>query len=607
MPKIDEWDQKFELVEFPYTSAEVASGAVIYLIVLLFLAIATFALPLLPYLFGFAGIIIAFAAVLWAISIEYTQRIVAFREEMLQALLEMSNYISLNTSMESAVASSADNIGGTLGKQFRDIVEKLKTKKYKTLGEAFEHYIPIWLKINPEFVKGLNLLQTAIQAEISERDTIINEVIETVLLSYYDSGKRSTETLSNQTKTLISMGVIIPMMSLIMLPLVTIFMPQMANFPLLFFVYVIFFPTVLLLMSMNFATNRIQVNTVDVRRSPRFREIPKILYFVMAVLAFVFFLLPAAHLMTIDLSTPETIAREYSFESIFIIWMGLLGIVLAIGLTAFIYSKRNEKVWLEMDETERDMPHLLQVLASYLSLNRSMESILGDIVNDYKRHGFGNHSTVKIIGRLNEELYNTKKSLKYLMEKTLPLLAPSKRMVQVLTRINLFTEIEQKSAAKSAKMVREQTIAIYKLDDYIQTLLAETISIVSISTTVLSPVLATTATVMAAAMVMSLEFIKQKINSVLLAVGSEAIDLELVKMNQIIPPTLLEILVGLYFIETTVILSLFLSNIKSGTDRYKISKTIYQNLFVAFMIYSVLLFGGYLAFTEMIFKGVLQS
>ncbi|MEM4326938.1 MAG: hypothetical protein QXZ13_02085 [Candidatus Diapherotrites archaeon] len=607
MPYIKSWDQKFELVEFPYTSKEVASGSVIYFFVFAFLALLTFFVPLVPFIFGFVSIVIPLGAIVWATSIEYTQRIMSFREEMLQALLELSNYISLNTSMEAALKNVSENLGGVLGKQFRDITEKLSSKEYSTLGEAFEHYIPIWLKVNPEFDKGLNMLQKATQALDEERDTIINEVIETVILSYYDSGKRSTEMLSNQTKTLISIGVMIPMMSLIMLPLITIFLPQLANVALLVFVYVIFFPAMLLLMAMNFASNRVQVNTIDIKNSPKFREIPKGWYFAALGIVFLFFIWPILHISSIDLTTQEGIAREYTLVSIFAVWSGLFGLFVAIEFLTYVYAKRNEKVWLEMEETERDIPHLLQVFASYLSLNRSMESILDDVVNDYKRHGFGQHSTVKIISTMNEVLVNTKNSLKEIVEKILPSIAPSRRMSQILRRIVTFTEIEQKSAAKSAKMIRSQTLSIYKLDDYIQTLLAETISIVSLSTSVLAPLLATTATVMAAAIVMSLEFIKKKINEVLLAVGSTSIELELVKIDKIIPPTILELIVGLYFIETVVILSVFLSNIRNGTDRYKIAKTINENLLIGFIIYSLLLFGGYFAFTEIIFKGVLSG
>jgi hypothetical protein len=260
-----------------------------------------------------------------------------------------------------------------------------------------------------------------------------------------------------------------------------------------------------------------------------------------------------------------------------------------------------------MEETERDLPNLLQIFSSYLSLNRSMESIFSDLISDYKQHGFGNHPTVKIITGMKEALYNTKKPLIEITDKILPKLAPSKRMAQILKRITLFADIDSKSAAKSAKMIRSQTISIYNLDDYIQTLLSETVSIVSLSTVMLAPLLATAATIMAAAIVMALEFIKQRINSIMTSIGGQAIDLQFVDVNKIIPPTMLELIVGLFFIETAIILSIFLSNIKYGTDKYKLAKTIFENLLIAFIIYSVLMFGGYLAFTEFIFKGVLTG
>lgn len=607
IPNVKSMDEKFELINYEYTSSEVLSGIFIVLIVSLFLSLIFFLIPLISYIFLFFGLVIAIGAFLWANSINYSQSVLKFREEMLQALLEIVSYVSLNTSIESAIEQTAPNLTGVLGKQFRDILSKIRTKKHSDIGSAFEEYIPIWLKINPDFVKGINLIQTAAIAPESERENILNEVIETVILSYYDSGKRLTEKLSNNTKALISIGVMIPMMSLIMLPLITIFLPGVANASLLFFIYVIFFPTLLLFLSMNFATNRVQVNTINFESSPLFKKMPAIMYLIPFAIAIIFFIVPVIHLMTIDLTTTAGVAREYSLESIFIIWTGLLGIVIGVELFCYVYQKLNERLWLEMDEIERDIPNLLQIFSSYLSLNRSMESIFQDVIQDYKRHGFGSHPSVKIIEKIKLSLYNTKKSLKEISVTIMPAIIPSVRLNSILRRIINFTEIDSKSAAKSAKMIRSQTLSIYKLDDYIQTLLSETISIVSLSVTMLAPLLATAATIMAAAIVMSLEFIKQKINQVVTSVGGEALELQFVNIQQIIPPTTLELIVGLFFIELTIILSIFLSTIRHGSDKYKIAKTVQESLLIAFLIYTLLLFGGYYVFTEMIFKGVLAG
>jgi hypothetical protein len=603
--KIKSWDEKFELVEYPYTSSHVASGALIFFVSFALLAAIFIPIQFLSYLFAFVALVVPIGSVMWAVSINYSQKLVSFREEMLQALLEISNYIILNTSIEASLVYSAENIKGTLGKQLRSIKERIETKQITTLGEALEQYIPLWLKINPDFVKGINLLQTAAIAPKGEKEKIIEEVIETVIISYHDSGKRLTEKLSGQTNSLVSMGVTLPMISLILLPLLTIFLPQTANFTMLLFIYAIFFPTIILFLSMNFATNRVQVNTIDMSSSPLYKKTPQIFYLISVGIALILAIMPIVHIMTIDLNTTIGVQREYSLVSLVTVWSGLLGLFLAVELFCYSYFKRNEKLWLELEEVERDIPNLLQIFSSYLSLNRSIESIFSDVINDYKHHGFGTHPTVKILSQLKDSLYNTKKSLLELTENYLPKIAPSKRMASIFQRIVLFSDIDMKSAAKSAKMIRSQTVSTYELDDYIQTLLAETVSVVNMTITMLAPLLATAAIIMSAAIVMSLQFIKEKINSIVMSVGGQAIELEFIKITQIIPPTLLEVIVGLFFLETAVILSIFLSNIKNGTDKYKIAKTIYENLLISFILFSVLMIIGYLAFTEIIFKGVL--
>jgi len=328
-PKIASLEKKFKQVAFPYSSSEFLSGIFVwffslFLIGTFFSFLANvYTSPFFlfsSYLFYFASVLLCFSAYLYGANIYYTQGILRQKEEMLQALLEISNYISLNTSIEYAFAETSKGLGGVLGTQFRQILEKLEKKQYRTLGEAFEEYIPIWIEINPDFVKGLNMLQTAALAPKHERDLMLREAVNAIIQSYYSLGKRSTETLSNQAKTLISIGVMLPMMSLIMLPLISIFLPQLINVPLLIFIYDVFCPALLLLFSMNFALHRVQVNTIDLSLSPKFKPMPKSFLVVCIILALVFAIPGILHFMSIDLSTSEGVAREYKFESLFNIW-----------------------------------------------------------------------------------------------------------------------------------------------------------------------------------------------------------------------------------------------------------------------------------------------
>jgi len=614
IPKSAGLEKKFRQVAFPYTSSEFLSGLFVWLLALGLIGVVFFTansmnpdplFELLSYFFLFGALLIPLSGYLYGANIYYTQGILQQKEEMLQALLEIANYLSLNTSLEYAFIEASKGLTGVLGTQFRTINQKIKDKKYTTLSQAFEDYIPIWMEINQDFVKGLNMVQTAALAPGDERDPMLQESINTIIQAYYELGKRSTETLSNQSKSLISLGVMLPMMSLIMLPLISIFLPQVINVPLLIFIYNISCPALLLLLSMQFALNRVQVNTLDLSLSPKFKKMPKIIP-IMLILLMILLALPAAwHFMNMDMTTKAGVAKEYQFESLFNVWLMLFGIALAIIAYTYLYVKLNDKTWKEMRQVENDLPHMLQIISSYLVLNRPMESVLTDVKDDYIKHGFKKHAVVKILNELESALYNTKKTLGEIVETKLPEIIASKRLIQVFRRIVHFADIDIAIAAKSSKMIRSQTLSVFKLDNYLRTLLNDTVATVSISIKALAPILAATAVIMAVSIVMSLEFISMEIGKIAKTVGLKEFNLELVDPSTIIPPTVVSAIVGIYILLTLTILGAYLANIKYGSDRHKVAKTIMGTVMAGFLIYSVMLMLGLYMFTNFVFKGVM--
>jgi hypothetical protein len=174
-----------------------------------------------------------------------------------------------------------------------------------------------------------------------------------------------------------------------------------------------------------------------------------------------------------------------------------------------------------------------------------------------------------------------------------------------MKRIVLFTTVDQKSAAKSGKMIRSQTISVFALDDYVKTLLAETVSVVNVTVVMLAPLLAATATIMGMAIVKSLNFIESQLNQILSILGASPIDLSFIDVTKIVPPTIIQLIVQIYFFEITIILSVFLSTIKVGMDKFQMAKNTAYYLMVAFLVYSGILLLGYAVFEQVVFKGIL--
>jgi hypothetical protein len=594
-------EKKLKFVEFPYSCESVIGLTLAIFTAFMFFTVLSTVLHLsdfFVYFFAFTGIILTLAIYMYPVNIFYTQRMMSYNEEMLKAIMRISTYVTMNMSMEYAIFNTTDHLWGTLHTQFTDIERQLKRRVKNTLGEIFEYYTPIWNEANPDFVKALRLVETAAMSDDEDRRKILDEVQETLIISYHTTGKRFAEELAANAKTLVALGVLFPIISLMLLPLVSVFMPNILKTPLIAFTYDVLFPGILLIMALNFSAKRIQVDTIRLADSPLYEK-PSVWILMIGALIMVSCAIPTiVHLQFIDMGTPESIAREYEFGGILTCWLLGAGMSVAITMLSFLYVKKYQDLWNQVDETERDMPHLLQTFSTYLTLNKSVESIIPEIIDDYKTHGFSTHPVVKFFTKLMHDLKVSKKSMAELTTTVLPKICPSKKVSGILSQIISFTDVSQESAAKAAKMVRKQTIAIYQLDDYIRTMLSDTVSLINITTAMLAPMLCAAAILMAMAIVKSLVYIGQVLAS--LTMGTVK-DLSLVHVEQIIPPTIVEVIVSIYLIEMILVLSLFGSNIKIGNDSFQLVKTIGNNMLIGFVIFSLILLLGYWGLDRFIF------
>jgi hypothetical protein len=598
----EEMQKKLTFVLFPYSAKEVIATAFLVLVAGSLLAAAAYLiLPFIAYTIFFLTLVATVVLYIYPGHIFYAQAISEYNEEMLRAILRMTTFISMDTSIEYAFIETTHHLHGTLQVQFRQIKHDITRKQKMTLGEAIEPYVPIWNEINPVFVKSFRLLQTAALSAQEDRDKILNETVETMLLNYSMLGKRYAEELASNAQKLITVGILIPIMSLMILPLLSIFMPDFVKPPILAFIYIILFPTVTLLMALNFGVKRLQIDTVRIEEAAEYRPIAPWVMWLCIGIAVICAVPTLWFISQVTAGTPDA-------ESLFALFMGWLiafGMVTGVYIYAQVHTRKYKSLWNEVYEVEQDLPHLLQSFSTYLTLNIATENIIDEVIDDYEKFGFSNHPVVHAFKRIKHTLLTSKSSLNEITERELPKLLPSKKVNQILTQILSFSEISQESSAKVAKMVREQTIGIYKLDDYLKTMLAETVSLINITTTLLAPLLAAAAVIMSIAIVKSLVYISAQLSNIASAFGTADLAFSIVDITKVIPPVFLEVIVGIFLVETILVMSLFSTMINVGNDRYKLFQALSANM-TGFIIYTILLFGGYLFIVEILFKRVLQ-
>ncbi len=594
-------EEKLRFVLFPYNSRDVtATATIVFLVMLIFSGMFWIFIPFIAYVFLFLGVISGVVLYIYPHHIFYSQAIGEYNEEMLRAILRMTTYISMDTSIEFAVVETTKHLHGTLRVQFDKITNDLTRKQKMTLGDAIAPYLDIWNNINPTFVKSFRLLQTAALSEQEGRDTILNETIETMLLSYSTLGKRYAEELSDNAKKLITLGVLIPIMSLMIIPLVSIFLPELAQPTILAFVYNAFFPVLTLLMAMNFAAKRVQIDTIRIEEAEEYVPMPSWLGWMAVGLMFVLGIPTIWFITNLEAGS----ANSETIIAIFIGWLLGAGIWIGSYIYSWLYSRRYKKLWNSVYEVEQDLPHLLQSFTTYLTLNISTENVIPEVIDDYRKFGFADHPVVDAFKKIQHKLMTSKQSIMQIAQKQLPKLLPSRKVNQILIQIISFGEISQASAAKISRMVRSQTMSLYKLDDYIKTMLAETIGLINITTTLLAPLLAASAVIMSVAIVKSLVFITEQLQLIANSFGTTDIGFTLVDTSLVVPPVFIEVIVGVYLIQTILVLSFFSTQVNVGNDKYKFFEAVKSNS-VGFLIYSIILFGGYFFVVEVLFKSIL--
>ncbi|MGM5488548.1 MAG: hypothetical protein ACQESG_06360 [Nanobdellota archaeon] len=598
-------EKKLKDIYFEYDSKEVVSTALVIFIIeiLLYLLLSEISniLGLVAFFFGTIFTIVIYV---YPTHIYYSQMIMAYNEEMFQAILSISNFISMNSSLEYAFFHTRKVLKGILRIEFDEIIQQLHRKEHTSFGGAIEPYIQKWNEVNLTFVKSLRLLETAIMAEEKQKETIIQETITTLLVSFKVHGKRSSEELAQKAKGLISFGVLLPVMSLMLLPLLSIFMSDIVKPSGIFFFYNVLFPTVMLLVALDFANKRVQINTIDLQDSSKYKKTPHWIYLIGLLIIVVFSIPGFFHLATIDMTSADAAEKEYDLMSVIKVWLIPLGIMVAIYVVSKYYVAIHRKQWEDVKLAEDDLPHLLQIFGTFISLNISIENIIPYIARDYKEAGFKDHPVVNIFSELSRKLIYTKGKVQVLIVETLHDICPSKKVSNMLSQILSFSEISQESASKATRLIRNQTIAVMELDDYIRTLLAETSGLINISVTMLLPLLSAVAVIMSILIVKAIDFITKELSAIQESFGGGGFDLSLVDITKIIPPTLLEVIISIYFIEMFYILSLFATKIEIGNDRFKFAQKLSSNM-MGFLVYSMVLIGGHLMLIYFFFEGLM--
>ncbi len=593
-------DKKLKFSLYPYRGSEILNTAAVSLVFFVLYGLIlefVFDAEILFTTFTFFGFVISTILIIYPTQIYYLNKIMEYKKEMLNMIMRFSMYLSMKSNMEFAVHNSIEHTKGILRHQFEIILLKLERKEFISMGEAFKHYAMIWNEYSPEFVDSLKLLEVAALSREQEAKEIMDESIDQILLSYNIEQKRSSEQLSEKINKVIMAGIMLPVMFLMLVPLVSVFMPDVIKASILFLIFNILIPSFLFVNGLSFSAKRLQLSNIEIEHASEYKPISKKIY-ILTGISFLFFLIPS--LIFLIINDPSDVSYDsFNIQTIFFVWLIPAGISICVYIVSSYYYFSNRKLYEKHKMVEEDLPHLLNYFSTYLSLNVPMENIFDEIKNDYIRHGFKEHPSVDLMDKIYFKLAHMKTSLQVFIKMHLKKVSAVKSFNEIMEQITSFSDFSLREASKVSKRIREQRINIIKLNDYIMTLLNNTINLIGSTMTMLAPLLSAMAIVMSLFIVTFIKFLSEQLQIIAnMGNSSSPITLQLIDVTKIISPVYLELIIGFYVVEILLILSMLKSNIETGYSTYNIIKTI-REAQLGFLVFSIILFGGYYAFKIM--------
>ncbi|MBN2421992.1 hypothetical protein JXB41_02095 [Candidatus Woesearchaeota archaeon] len=145
--------------------------------------------------------------------------------QMVLCIFYIVSYMRHTSNFEMAVKFTADHIDPPLSLDLKKVLWNVETEKYESLKESFEEYLKTWTKWNMEFVESIHLIESSLYEPVEERRIeALEKALSLILEETYEKMLHYAHDLKSPLTMLHMLGIILPILGLVILPLVISFM-----------------------------------------------------------------------------------------------------------------------------------------------------------------------------------------------------------------------------------------------------------------------------------------------------------------------------------------------------------------------------------------------
>ncbi len=531
-------------------------------------------------------------------------------DQLVLAVLYIVIYMQHTPNLERAIKFVAEHMGPPLSLDFMKILWDIDTKKYSTIEDALEEYIVTWRGWDDEFIESIHLIKSSLsEPDIRRKRELLDNSIKIILDGTQNHMLDYAHQLQGPMEALHMLGVVLPVMGLVMLPMISAFMGESVKWYYVALFYNVLLPIIVYAIGRSvLATRPAGSDISDVYKyiqqkykTPTVNlfgtEITMPAWFV-GILVFVLLSLPAFIYFPymFSLVGEGFVAELYSTRALLFSLDFVLGLGLGFGAYYWWAVRHIIQVKKDIEKMEGEFSAAVFQLGEKLEQHQPPEKVIitlsetmqaSEISKMFKAIAY---NMTSLGASLKEAIFNKQYGAVTFYPSAI-----------IKSTLSLFVESAKKGpviAGRAMLTISEYLETVQRVSRRLQDLLTETVSSMISQVKVFVPLISAIVVGLASLTTTIMINLSRQIktfstqlpgsdtSSALSGAGGSGL-IDIFQIDSMVPQFIFQFVVGIYIIEIIYILTFLLSGIIYGHDEIEQKDSMAKNFLMATPFYVI--------------------
>jgi len=145
--------------------------------------------------------------------------------QMVLCVFYIVTYLRHTSNLERAIEFASEHLDPPLSLDLKKILWSIENSEYDSLNDALDDYLKSWKKYSEEFIDAIHLIQSSLlEGDENRRLDLLDKSLDIILEGTYEKMMHYAQNLKNPITMLHMLGIILPVMGLVILPLAVSFL-----------------------------------------------------------------------------------------------------------------------------------------------------------------------------------------------------------------------------------------------------------------------------------------------------------------------------------------------------------------------------------------------